>query len=107
MPAWQPPTPALRQLRALARERQSLKRQGTRLKTQRHAYDHSYQPDARTLERLVVRQQLFTAVLRSVYRLFGAGGRRKSRPPACCSTGNRADGEKAARPARTPFWEPP
>jgi hypothetical protein len=38
------------QLRALARERQSLKRQGARLKTQRHAYDHGYQPDARTLD---------------------------------------------------------
>ena len=47
-----------------------------------------------------------TAVPRSVYRLFGAGRRLFRRPPACCSTGNRADGEKAARPARTPFWEP-
>ena len=66
LPAWQPPTPALRQLRALARERQSLKRQGARLKTQRHAYDHSYQPDARTLERLTVRQQLLKQQLKAI-----------------------------------------
>ena len=36
LPAWQPPTPALRQLRALSRERQSLTPQAARLKTQRH-----------------------------------------------------------------------
>ena len=52
LPAWQPPTPALRQLRALSRERQSLTQQAARLKTQRHAYEYSYQPDARTLARL-------------------------------------------------------
>ena len=38
LPAWQPPTPALRQLRALCRERQRLTQQTARLKTQRHAY---------------------------------------------------------------------
>lgn len=39
LPAWQPPTPALRQLRALARERQALTRQGgAQLKTRTHAY---------------------------------------------------------------------
>ena len=66
LPAWQPPTPALRQLRALARERQSLKRQGARLKTQRHAYQHSYQPDARTLDRLADRQKLIDHQLKAV-----------------------------------------
>jgi transposase len=66
LPAWQPPTPALRQLRALARERQSLKRQGARLKTQRHAYPHSYQPDERTLERLAARQQLLKQQVKAV-----------------------------------------
>lgn len=66
LPAWQPPTPALRQLRALARERQSLKRQGARLKTQCHAYDHSYQPDARTLERLAARQKLLKQQLKAI-----------------------------------------
>ena len=35
---WQPPTPALRQLRALARERQVLVRQAAQLKTRAHAY---------------------------------------------------------------------
>ena len=52
LPAWQPPTPALRQLRALARERQALTQQAARLKAQRHAYEHRDRPDARTLERL-------------------------------------------------------
>ena len=52
LPAWQPPTPALRQLRALARERQMLVRQAAQLKTRTHAYQHSYQPDSRTLARI-------------------------------------------------------
>lgn len=58
LPAWLPPTPALCQLRALACERQSLTQQGARLKIRRHAYQHSYKPDSRTLERLVPQQQL-------------------------------------------------
>ncbi len=66
LPTWQPPTPALRQLRALARERQSLTQQPTRLKTQRHAYQHSYQPDTRTLARLTARQQLLEQQLQAV-----------------------------------------
>jgi len=66
LPAWQPPTPALRQLRALARERQGLKRQGARLKAQRHSYDHGYQPDARTLERLAARQKLLKQQLKAI-----------------------------------------
>jgi transposase len=66
LPTWPPPTPALRQLRALARERQSLTRQGARLKTPRHAYAHSYQPDERTLERLRVRQHLLAQQLKAV-----------------------------------------
>ncbi len=66
LPAWQPPTPALRQLRALSRERQSLTQQVARLKTQRHAYQHSYQPDARTLERLAARIQLLDQQLKAV-----------------------------------------
>ena len=66
LPAWQPPTPALRQLRALARERARLSDQGGRLKTRRHAYQHSYQPDARTLERLAAQQQLIVQQLKAV-----------------------------------------
>ena len=66
LPAWQPPTSALRQLRALSRERQSLTQQVARLKTQRHAYQHSYQPDARTLARLTTRMQLLAQQLNAV-----------------------------------------
>ncbi|NVO86842.1 IS110 family RNA-guided transposase [Hymenobacter terrestris] len=66
LPAWQPPTPALRQLRALSRERQSLTQQAARLKTQRHAYEHSYQPDARTLDRLNNRLHLLEQQLHAV-----------------------------------------
>ena len=66
LPAWQPPTPALRQLRALARERQSVTQQGARLKIRRHAYQHSYQPDSRTLERLSVQQQLLLTQLQAI-----------------------------------------
>lgn len=66
LPTWQPPTPALRQLRALARERQRLTDQGGQLKTRCHAYQHSYQPDARTLERLAAQQALITAQLKAV-----------------------------------------
>ncbi|TYZ12646.1 IS110 family transposase [Hymenobacter lutimineralis] len=58
LPAWQPPTPALRQLRALVRERQVLTKQGAQLKARVHAYQHSYQPDSRTLARLAAQQQL-------------------------------------------------
>ncbi|TYZ12633.1 IS110 family transposase [Hymenobacter lutimineralis] len=66
LPAWQPPTPALRQLRALARERQRLADQGGRLKTRCHAYQHSYQPDERTLQRLAAQQQLIAQQLKAV-----------------------------------------
>jgi transposase len=66
LPTWQPPTPALRQLRALSRERQSLTQQAARLKAQRHAYQHSYQPDARTLDRLSARQQLLDQQIKAV-----------------------------------------
>lgn len=66
LPAWQPPTTALRQLRALARERQSVTQQGARLKIRRHAYQHSYQPDSRTLERLAVQQQLLLTQLQAI-----------------------------------------
>ncbi|WP_426061508.1 IS110 family transposase [Hymenobacter sp. B1770] len=66
LPAWQPPTPALRQLRALSRERQSLTQQAARLKTQRHAYQHRYQPDARTLDRLTARLHLLDQHLHAV-----------------------------------------
>ena len=66
LPAWQPPTPALRQLRVLSRERQSLTQQAVRLKAQRHAYQHSYQPDARTLDRLATRVQLLGQQLKAI-----------------------------------------
>ena len=58
LPAWQAPTPALRTLRQLARERLRLTQQHTRLKNQAHAYAHSYAPDARTLARLQAQQAL-------------------------------------------------
>ena len=64
LPAWQLPSPALRQLRALARERQVLTRQGAQLKTRAHAHAHSYQPDSRTLARLAAQQQLVTHQLK-------------------------------------------
>ena len=57
-PSWPPPTPALRPLRALSRERQRLPQQAPRLKPQRHAHPPSYPPDARTRDRLTARQQL-------------------------------------------------
>ena len=60
LPAWRPPTPALRQRRAPARERQVLTRQGAQFKTRAHAGAHSYQPDSRTLARLSAQQQLVT-----------------------------------------------
>ncbi len=66
LPAWQPPTPALRQLRALARERQVLVRQAAQLKTRTHAYQHSYQPDNRTLARLAAQQQLLVSQLKAL-----------------------------------------
>jgi transposase len=66
LPAWAPPTPALRRLRVLERERQVLTQQGARLKTRLHAYEHSYQPEARTLARLATQQQLIQQQLRDV-----------------------------------------
>ncbi len=66
LPAWQPPTPALRQLRALARERQVLVRQAAQLKIRAHAYQHSYQPDSRTLARLAAQQQLLVSLLKAL-----------------------------------------
>lgn len=66
LPAWQPPTPALRQLRGLARERQVLTRQGAQLKTRAHAYAHSYQPDSRTLARLAAQQQFVVQQLKAL-----------------------------------------
>ena len=61
LPAWLGPTPALRQLRALARECQVLTRQGAQLKTRAHAYAHSYQLDSRTLAQLSAQQQHLVA----------------------------------------------
>jgi transposase len=66
LPAWQPPTPALRQLRALARERQFLVRQAAQLKIRAHAYHHSYQPDSRTLARLAAQQRLLVSQLKDL-----------------------------------------
>jgi len=66
LPAWQPPTPALRQLRALARERQVLVRQAAQLKIRAHAYQHSYQPVSRTLGRLAAQQQLLVIQLKAL-----------------------------------------
>ena len=66
LPAWQPPTSALRQLRVLSRERQSLTQQAVRLKAPRHAYQHRYQPDARTLDRLATRVQLLSQQLKAI-----------------------------------------
>ena len=66
LPAWQPPTPALRQLRGLARERQVLTRQGAQLKTRAHACAHSYQPDSRTLARLAAQQQFVVQQLKAL-----------------------------------------
>lgn len=66
LPAWHPPTPALRQLRVLSRERQNLTQQAVRLKAQRHAYQHRYQPDARTLDRLATRLQLLAQPLKAI-----------------------------------------
>ena len=65
-PAWQPPTPALRQLRALARERQSVTQQGARLKIRRHDSQHCYQPNSRTLERLSAQQKLLLPQLQAI-----------------------------------------
>jgi len=53
-------------LRALARERQVLVRQAAQLRTRAHAYQHSYQPDSRTLTRLVDQQQLLASQLKAL-----------------------------------------
>jgi transposase len=53
-------------LRVLSHERQSLTQQAVRLKAQRHAYQHSYQPDARTLDRLATRVQLLRQQLKAI-----------------------------------------
>jgi len=66
LPAWQPPAPALRKLRALARERQVLVRQAAQIKTRTHAYLHSYQPDSRTLARLDAQRQLLASQLKAL-----------------------------------------
>ena len=66
VPVWQPPTLALRQLRALSCERQRLTQQAARLKTQRRDHQLSYQPDARTPERLADRVQLLDQQLKAV-----------------------------------------
>ena len=58
LPAWPPPTPALRQLRALARERQVLTQQGAPLNARVHASPHRYPPNSRTLARLAAQQHL-------------------------------------------------
>ncbi|MBG8554968.1 IS110 family RNA-guided transposase [Hymenobacter guriensis] len=66
LPVWVPPTPALRRLRILERERQILTQQGARLKTRLHAYEHSYQPEERTLVRLATQQRLIQQQLHDV-----------------------------------------
>lgn len=66
LPAWQAPTPALRRLRQLARERQRLSQQAAKLKAQRHAYQHSYEPEASTLARLADHLQLLAKQVQAV-----------------------------------------
>ncbi len=66
LPAWQPPTPALRRLRALTRERQGLTQQATRLKARLHACRHSYEPEARTVARLTAQHALVQQQQRAV-----------------------------------------
>ncbi|MGY2132023.1 IS110 family RNA-guided transposase [Hymenobacter sp. HD11105] len=59
LPAWQPLTPAMRQLRSLTRERAALRTQAAQTKNRAHAYAHSYEPDPQALMRLQQRQALF------------------------------------------------
>lgn len=56
----------VRLLRALARERQVLVRQAAQLQIRIQAYQHSYQPDSRTLARLAAQQQLLVNQLKSL-----------------------------------------
>ena len=58
LPAWQPLSPTLRQLRFLTRERSTLRSQAAQLKNRRHSARHSFEPDARALARLAQHQAL-------------------------------------------------
>jgi transposase len=66
LPVWQPPTSALRQQCALGRERQFLVQHAAQLKIRAHTYQHSYQPDNRTLARLAAQQQLLCSQLKAL-----------------------------------------
>lgn len=66
LPAWQPLTPAMRQLRSLSRERAALRTQAAQTKNRAHAYAHSYEPDPLALTRLQQRQALFEEQMHAI-----------------------------------------
>ena len=66
LPAWQPLTPAMRQLRSLTRERAALRTQAAQAKNRAHAYAHSYEPDPLALNRLQQHQALFEAQMAEI-----------------------------------------
>ncbi len=66
LPAWQPLTPAMRQLRSLSRERAALRTQAAQTKNRAHAYAHSYEPDPLALLRLQQRQALFEEQMHAI-----------------------------------------
>lgn len=66
LPAWQPLTPAMRQLRSLTRERAALRTQAAQTKNRAYAYAHSYEPDPQALTRLQQRQALLEEQLQAI-----------------------------------------
>lgn len=52
LPAWQLPSPMMKQIKALCREYTSLKQQAVRIKVRLHAYKHSFEPDPQSIKRL-------------------------------------------------------
>lgn len=56
LPAWQTPSPLMRQIKALCREYKSFKASSAKIKARLHAYAHSYAPEKASINRL--KQQL-------------------------------------------------
>ncbi|UOQ69895.1 IS110 family transposase [Hymenobacter volaticus] len=66
LPIWTAATSTMRIMRGLYRELDALKHDSTRLKNKLHAYEHTYQPNARTIARLVERQQMLARHIEEV-----------------------------------------
>lgn len=66
LPAWQPASPAVRQLKKLSRERATLQQERTAVANRLHAEEHSHRPEKAILQRCRKRVQLLSKQIKEI-----------------------------------------